>query len=889
VKPVVGLAVLFVVVFLCGPVALIWAIILTKRLRVLEARQETLKRRLSTGRRLSDDGREGLAPQEEQSPPLESTPEPVTPPPVEASKEPAPISIPPVESAQEPAPPPLDRREKSSVERFIGMRALNWVGVITILFGVASALKVAYSKGWLGDWTVNLLVYALGLILLGGGHFLRRRGFGLAAEGLSALGFGVLFAASYCARHLFGIVSDEAAFSIMAATTLCGGLLSAYYRSQVVAGLIFLGGYLTPVLLATGEDHGVFLVCYLALLGCAAGAFTYAFRWIFVKLLSFMATWLIFLGWYLSFGHDRPGVALAGTAVFFFLHSLAPVLPILVGKLRSDVGDLVAVSGNALFCIGFLYDILADRNLSVLALTTLAQGVFFLLQYLAFRRRGLEQSLLGLASLILSVGFFTTAVPIDLGQVATAITWAAEGALLLALGLGARKTPLLIGSVACLALSLGELLLLLPLHESSFTPIFNGPFCGWVFLVAACALCASWWGGVAFGRSDRYPAQGTRRAFCLLFAMAAGLLFCFTCAAEIILHWELNRGLSWEKAMPWVWIVGAAVSVVYSILAARLRQTPLAIAGFVLYAVTFVSLVVAVFRYHEEEFLLFLNPCFASALFVVLAGSVHTRLQGASREKNRGALGLTFSVLAGGVIWIASVNEVFFFCTIQPSLSEANAIPYVWISGIVPAVLLALGAVRRRIRGDGASGSFARAGICFVAADLVIFAITCFFYHRSTFTPVCNAGFLCGLALALSFAAAARWLSWAGGIGKTPFMWGAFILVLFQLLSVESYQYFVLHPGLGGEGKLWALSSLSVLWALFGAGLLVIGVIRHVVALRYTALALFGVTLGKVFLFDTSSLEPIYRILGFLTLGGVLLAGSFAYSKFLRNRDGKES
>ena len=885
-----GLVVLLIALVICGPVALIWAIILTRRINILEMKQDLLNRRHPAQESAAASLSPGPAPSLSPDPdPKELVPAMTLPSMKEKGDVPSMREKGDVDGVPEQKTPAEDCEGKSSFERFIGMRALNWVGVITILFGVASALKVAYTRGWLGDWGLSLLVYSLGVLFVGAGHVLRRRGFGLAAEGLSALGFGVLFAASYCARHLFEIVSDETAFSFMVVTTVGGGLLSARYRSQVLAGLTFLGGYLTPVLLATGEDHGGFLVCYLALLGCAAGAFTYARRWIFVKLLSFVASWSIFLGWYVTFGGDRTAVALAGTVIFFFLNTLAPVLPLLVGKARSDAGDVIAIVGNAIFCLFFLYDILAGHAQVARSFAIYGLSLFFLLQYLAFRRRGLEQSMLGLASLILAVGFFTVAVPINLGQLATAVTWAAEGVLLLAFGFGSRKTPLLVGSVVSLVLSLVELLRGLPLHEEVFVPVFNGAFCAWIVLAAACGLCAAWWGGKAFSRSEAYPAPGVKRFFSLLLAVAAGLLVCFSSAAEIFAHTGLNCDLPWRKAMPWIWIVGATVSVLYSLLASRLRQAPLSIAGIALYAVTLVSLVVTVFSYHETEFTLFLNPCLFCGISFAVAGLVHAGLQGRMKGKNSGFFALTFTVFAGAVIWIVVANEVLSCCRNQPSLSETDSLPYIWLIGIVPALLLALTAARRRGRGEGESRSFARAGIGFLAFDLVTFATTCFLYHQGAFTPLCNASFLCGLALAFSFAGAALLLPGLAGAGTVPFVWGAFIIVVFQLFSVETYQYFAFHPGLGAEGRLWALASLSVLWAFFGAGLLVAGVLKRVASLRFTALALFGLTLGKVFLLDTSSLEPIYRILGFLTLGGVLMAGSFAYSKFLRGRDDEGS
>ena len=71
----------------------------------------------------------------------------------------------------------------------------------------------------------------------------------------------------------------------------------------------------------------------------------------------------------------------------------------------------------------------------------------------------------------------------------------------------------------------------------------------------------------------------------------------------------------------------------------------------------------------------------------------------------------------------------------------------------------------------------------------------------------------------------------------------------------------------------------SALWMLYGAGLMVIGFMRSNAFLRWLALILLGLTVGKVFLYDLSTLERVYRILAFIALGILLLAISFAYQK----------
>jgi uncharacterized membrane protein len=73
--------------------------------------------------------------------------------------------------------------------------------------------------------------------------------------------------------------------------------------------------------------------------------------------------------------------------------------------------------------------------------------------------------------------------------------------------------------------------------------------------------------------------------------------------------------------------------------------------------------------------------------------------------------------------------------------------------------------------------------------------------------------------------------------------------------------------------------ALSVLWTIFAAALVIAGMARKSALLRWQALALFALVVGKVFLFDLSSLQRFYRILSFLVLGILLLVVSFLYQR----------
>ena len=84
--------------------------------------------------------------------------------------------------------------------------------------------------------------------------------------------------------------------------------------------------------------------------------------------------------------------------------------------------------------------------------------------------------------------------------------------------------------------------------------------------------------------------------------------------------------------------------------------------------------------------------------------------------------------------------------------------------------------------------------------------------------------------------------------------------------------------------------ALSVLWTIFAAALVIAGMARKSALLRWQALALFALVVGKVFLYDLSSLQRFYRILSFLVLGILLLVVSFLYQRrSMSHKSGKET
>lgn len=73
---------------------------------------------------------------------------------------------------------------------------------------------------------------------------------------------------------------------------------------------------------------------------------------------------------------------------------------------------------------------------------------------------------------------------------------------------------------------------------------------------------------------------------------------------------------------------------------------------------------------------------------------------------------------------------------------------------------------------------------------------------------------------------------------------------------------------------------LSILWGVYALGLIILGIYRHKKHLRIGAIALFGLTLLKLFFYDIADLDTISKTIVFVSLGILLLIVSFLYNKY---------
>jgi len=98
----------------------------------------------------------------------------------------------------------------------------------------------------------------------------------------------------------------------------------------------------------------------------------------------------------------------------------------------------------------------------------------------------------------------------------------------------------------------------------------------------------------------------------------------------------------------------------------------------------------------------------------------------------------------------------------------------------------------------------------------------------------------------------------------------------------------VIGDNASGEAREIGQAWLSAFWTAVGLGAIVWGMVRRAPKARLGGLALLAIAIAKVWTYDLSELEETARALSFVALGLLLLAGAFAYQRFLPDEEGEE-
>ncbi|HJT18436.1 MAG TPA: DUF2339 domain-containing protein [Thermoanaerobaculia bacterium] len=337
------------------------------------------------------------------------------------------IRLQPAPPAPKPAPP---KPAAKSVESLIGAHWLNRVGIAALLVGAAFFLKYAFENAWIGPAARVGIGVAAGIALLVWSDIFHRRGHRLFAHSLEVVAVGILYLSIWAASQTYTLVSNAVAFGAMTIVSIALVVLAIRHQSEFLAGLALTGGFLTPVLLSTGENREVALFSYIALLDAAALVLVALRPWARALAVAFFGTLFLYIGWYSAFYTSALMARTIGfVSLFLLLFAVVPLLRRWSDATLPRIVLLVLPFANAFVYFVEVSWIVQDKPR--LAEYAIALAVFFLILALALRLR--DDAELFAAHLAVALGFVTIAIPLQLDAVWITIGWLAEAAALLLL------------------------------------------------------------------------------------------------------------------------------------------------------------------------------------------------------------------------------------------------------------------------------------------------------------------------------------------------------------------------------------------------------------------------------------------------------------------------
>src|SRR5438128_1604153 len=815
------------------------------------------------------------------------SPSPAIPPPLPVT---APAAV--REAPKELEPPPIpqaliDAKERQAAipirppidwEQFMGAKLFAWIGGLALFLGVAFFVKYSFEHNLIPPELRVAIGFVVGLSLLVGGVLLKREENAVTAQTLCATGILVLYTVTFACRSyyhfaFFGLIPT---LLLMTLITAVAFLLAVRLSAIVVAILGLAGGFLTPVLLSTGQDHPLGLFVYIALLDVGLLAVAQRQRWNALPILGAAGTALMQIGWIETFfvpekyfAGNKVLVVMAVFAGFQALFLAAVAWAKRTGKMNRELSSsALGLAAVAVFSAFYLlpFQTLGQRPALLFSYIFLVDLVALVLAVMAAT---LLPILAVLLLTLLALGAWLFHIPSELTVLATALFllggfaifflvaagWACRR-LLAAPGAATAHAPSLFGNIADPA----NLSIQLPALSATL------PFLLLIMVTLRLPLANP---SAVFGLALLLTVLllGMTKIFSLDVLPAVGLVS----VVALEYTWHLQHFDPPRATLPLIWyLVFYAVFSVFPFVFHRSfagKTTPWATAA--LAGPLHFYLVYQLIRAAHPNGVSGLVPAaFAlpslAGLFMLL-----TRTPLASPARNA-----QLALFGGAALFfITLIFPVQFdrqWITVGWALEGAALC---WFFHRVPHPGLRVAAV-------GLLGAvFAR-----LALNPAVLS-----YHPRAAAPIFNWYlYTYGIATVCLFAAA-RLLApprhLVFGRNSLPLLYTLGTVLAFLLVNIEIADYFS-APGAAAltfqfSGNFARDMSYSIAWGMFALLLLIVGIRKKTAPVRYASLGLLGVTVLKLFFHDLSQLDQLYRIGAFIVVAIIAIVASFLYQRFL--------
>lgn len=695
--------------------------------------------------------------------------------------------------------PPKPARTNAEWEALLGGRVLNRIGALALIIGIGYFLKYAFDQQWITEGMRTVIGAVLGAGLLVIGARATKKGYAVFSQGLVGAGISVLYLTVFAAFSLYDLgLSQNVAFVLMGAVTVLAFQQAFYYNSIAVSILALIGGFLTPMMLSTGNVNAVGLFTYLAILNTGIIAIALAKpSWGSLEPLAMGATYIYFFAWLDEyFTPAQGGTAILFLVIFWALFQGADIYRSI--RSRESINALTVIIGlvNACVLLAGLMMIVEDTGRLEPSVAAAIVGGFYLGLVALFYRQGRAGNSVEGRNAVVGIVAILTAISIH-----------PEASL-----------PLYQKSLLFSALGLGLLFWGVKVRfQALWLPSLPAFFMAFIFTLAIL----------------ESPALFTLGPIPVMPNVVAqiGLVAALLLASRLTKDLGTGLGGIMRPAAEFGWSI--VLFIVVSLMT------------------------VHIYQYHS------LPPD-------AIANGDAARL-------------------------LADIGE--------KSFSRLMTLVLVWLAYAVTMAWIAL---------RGKSGILLLCGIGALGLAMIVTVLGGASYEPiREFTTVLNIRLVAFIALVAATLVIARWVGPIQSKLKLPLkgiLQTAAVLIIFELLTVEAADSFGRSITLLTDSYMnspqgvpyaridmlssWEQLVISGLWLLYSAVLMVFGIIRRLRSLRVIAFVLFGLTILKIFIYDLSFLDTLYRIFSFIGLGVILLVISFLFQRYrdvIFGTDGEEA
>ncbi|MEM8593835.1 MAG: DUF2339 domain-containing protein [Pseudomonadota bacterium] len=381
----------------------------------------------------------------------------------------------------------IDRALQGVVRYFSEGNSIVRVGMVVLFFGMSFLAKHSIDQGWVPIELRMIGMATLGLLLIGGGWFLKEKT-GPYSLILQGGGAAILFLTIFASHRLYELIPASITFALLLATSALTVGLSVLQNAKALAITGLLGGFASPILASTGQGSHVALFVYYAILNLSIFSVSWFKSWRLLNVLGFIATYVVATIWGVleydatNYWSVQPFIILfflifTGISILFARRQPPELKGIVDGTL---VFGTPIVSSVLQSYIVYPYEYGMAISSAILALFYLGLARFLI------KKDAPELTTLKESFVALSVLFATLTIPLAFDGRWTSAVWAIEGAAFVWIGLKQNRTLMtLFGLVLQLLAGLALLLDYANGATEYALPFLNTSFMGSALLGAS--------------------------------------------------------------------------------------------------------------------------------------------------------------------------------------------------------------------------------------------------------------------------------------------------------------------------------------------------------------------------------------------------------------------